>query len=361
MDKLLFPKQSGASFYFKSSPRDFIVKEEPLYDFDGSGEHLILHIRKKELTTWEMLDILSHSTGCKRSEMGYAGLKDKHALTFQYISMPKLYEEKLKDFSHEKMAILERTYHSNKIRIGHLKGNHFSIRLKKLYEVDANKIKTMLAWIEANGMPNYFGHQRFGYYGNNFDEGKALLEGKKRLRDRKKRAFLVSAYQSHLFNHWLSKRIEISRLLESFDQQQCEEALKLPKGSLEGTKKQPSYFKVLKGDVMMHYPYGRLFECEDVAKESERLFKKDAVPTGLLSGKKTELATNSAKLFEHNDPLLAKERGSRRYAWVFPEDIYGKYIPERAHFELGFYLPKGSYATVLLDTLKGAWSTQKDA
>lgn len=351
--KLIYPLAVKNSFLFNASPRDFTVEEIPLYSFTGSGEHLVLKVRKKGLTTWEMLDTISNHLGIRRRDMGYAGLKDKHAMTIQYISVMAIHEEKLQHFTHDKMKILSMVRHTNKIRIGHLKGNRFHIRLKKVWGVQKDKLDSVFKWIKANGVPNYFGHQRFGNDGDNWQEGKKLIEGRVKMRDRKTREFLVGAYQSYLFNQWLSKRMELSLLLEKFSESETEMLMQLPKDALKGVKAQKGFFKVLKGDVMMHYPYGRLFHVEDVTRESERFRAWDSVPTGLLCGKKTLLAEETALNVEK--PFIEEIgfQGARRYAWIAVSEMEKRYIEEKAHYELHFVLPKGAYATNVLDVLRG--------
>ena len=350
---LLYPLNNKNEFVFNSSPRDFTVEEIPLYEFSGEGEHLILKVRKKELTTWEMLDIISGYIGIRRRDMGYAGLKDKHAMTIQYISLPAKYASQVETFTHEKIKILETTHHNNKIRVGHLKGNRFHIRLKKILGVQKNKLDSVLKWIKANGIPNYFGGQRFGTDGNNWEDGKKLIDGKLRIRDRKTRDFLIGSYQSYLFNQWLSKRIEISLLLEKFSEAETEDVMKLERSLLQGTKEQSSFFKLLQGDLMMHYPYGRVFYVENLTEEAERFATKDIAPTGLLPGTKVKRAEGAAGTIESQYDEEMKQSGARRYAWIQVTEIEKKYIEERAHYELSFTLPKGSYATNVLDVLRG--------
>ncbi len=353
----LFPSTQKNNFIFTPSPRDFTVEEIPLYEFLGEGEHLIVKVQKKGLSTWELCDRLSNALGIARRQIGYAGLKDKHALTIQYISLPTSCEKALESFKLEGVKILSLTRHKNKIRVGHLKGNRFRLRFKKVLGVQKNKIDSMLDWIERWGMPNYFGLQRFGRDGNNWLEGKELAKSNQKIRDRKMKEFLISAYQSKLFNDWLSERIGLSRLLEEFSQKDVESILKLPAGSLRGLKAQEHFFKILEGDLMMHYPFGKLFSAEDIEAEAVKFAAKDRTPTGLLPGRKIKRATKTARLIEKAfDDEQILQRGSRRYAWVFPSDIYRRYVPQKAHYELSFTLPKGSYATVLVAILKGEWS-----
>jgi tRNA pseudouridine13 synthase len=351
---LLYPLNVKNKFIFNPTPRDFIVDEIPLYDFSGEGEHLVLHIRKKNMTTWEMISAIARYLGIKSRDIGYAGLKDKNAMTMQYISIPaKDNEERLKDFNHDKIKILGTQRHNNKIRVGHLKGNHFKVRLKKVLGVQKDKLDSVLKWIKEHGVPNYFGNQRFGTDGNNWREGRAIVEGKLKMRNRKTRTFLLNAYQSYLFNSWLSKRIELSLLLQEFSSQDAEKIFDLTEGSLKGTKEQKQFFKLLNGDLMMHYPHGRVFELDSLEDESKRFINRDIAPTGLLSGKRVSRATSIAREIEQNYDIQIGESGARRYAWISVEDIKSTYVQEKAQYELSFYLPKGSYATNILDILRG--------
>lgn len=350
---LVYPLNVKNNFIFNSSARDFTVEEIPLYDFTGEGEHLVLKVRKKDMTTWEMLDVLSNHMGIRRRDMGYAGLKDKHAMTIQYVSVLGIHQEKLNTFTHDKIKILDIVRHNNKIRVGHLKGNRFGIRLKKVLGVQKDKLDSVLKWIKKNGVPNYFGNQRFGTDGNNWVDGKKLIEGQLKIRDKKTKEFLMGSYQSYLFNGWLSKRMELNHLLDKFTEEQTEEIMGLEKGSLNGTKKQAHFFKLLEGDVMMHYPYGRLFNVENLEEEAKRFESKDIAPAGLLPGRKAKRAQGIAGVIENPFVEDMNLNGTRRYAWIQVSNIEKNYIEEKAHYELSFTLPKGSYATNVLDVLRG--------
>lgn len=354
VSKWIMPLAHSNTFVFNSSARDFIVEEIPLYEFSGDGEHLILKIRKKDMTTWEMVGLIGAHLGIRDRDIGYAGLKDKHAMTIQYISILAVHEDKIDSFLHSQIKILEKTRHTNKIRIGHLKGNRFQMRFKKVLGVQKDKLDSVLKWIKSNGVPNYFGYQRFGHDANNWMEGKEIVESKKRVGSRKMREFLISSYQSYLFNNWLSKRIEISRLLEEFSEDEVEKIQNLPTGSLRYVKQQKQFFKILEGDIMMHYPHGRVFYAENLDEECDRFVKRDIAPTGLIAGKKSKRSEGVAREIEAMYDEEIGEGGSRRYAWIYPSDVKGKYIDQKAHYELEFFLPKGAYATNIVDMLKGS-------
>ena len=124
-------------FDFKQTIERFFVEEIPLYDFSGTGNYLILKIKKTDMSTWKLITVLAKATGLEERDIGYAGLKDKSATTIQYISLAKRYERELnKNLTTEKIEILERTYNKSPIKIGHLKGNKFSIVLHYLNEQD---------------------------------------------------------------------------------------------------------------------------------------------------------------------------------------------------------------------------------
>jgi tRNA pseudouridine13 synthase len=351
MTKQHYLNHSQIDVYFKQSKDDFVVTEIPLYEFSGEGEHLILKIRKKDLATWDALKIISEYVGCKNRDIGYAGLKDKNAMTVQYISIHKSHEEKINTFSHPQIKILEKTYHNNKIKIGHLKGNKFFIRLKRVQPMHKMKLESALKQIATYGIPNYFGFQRFGLDGDNYKKGEALIAGTLKVRDRKLRQMYINAYQSYLYNAWLSKRIEISKVVDSFDASEISERLGLSIETIKEMQKQPHPFKVLKGDVFSHYPYGRLFHIEEVSEEALKFSNRDRVPTGLLSGTKTKFAIEDAFKFEEEFIKETKEDGARRFAWIFPTEIGSEYKEEKAWFELSFELPKGSYATEVISEL----------
>ncbi len=347
---------SSINVYFSKNSRDFIVEEVPLYEFSQNGEHLVLKIRKKDMTTWQLVQKISEITGSKTRDIGYAGLKDKDGVTTQYISLYKKYEDNIDKIEDKDIKILQTFYHNNKIRIGHLKGNKFYIKFKKVNPVDARKIENIVKIISKEGMPNYFGYQRFGIEKDNYKIGKDILFGKRDIKNRKKRDFFISAYQSHIFNLWLSKRVEISKMFNAFDIKELKNLFIYNETLIRDTKNQSNFFKMLPGDILHHYPYGKAFECIDIKNEIKRFANKDITITGILPGKKTKLAKEEAGIIEKEfisecDKIMHIMQGSRRFAWIFPEIFEFKYKKEEAWFELGFFLPKGSYATVLVEEI----------
>ncbi len=107
---------SSINVYFSKNSRDFIVEEVPLYEFSQNGEHLVLKIRKKDMTTWQLVQKISEITGSKTRDIGYAGLKDKDGVTTQYISLYKKYEDNIDKIEDKDIKILQTFYHKRKQR-----------------------------------------------------------------------------------------------------------------------------------------------------------------------------------------------------------------------------------------------------
>ena len=351
MTKQFYLNHSKIDVLFKQNKDDFCVTEVPLYEFSGEGEHLVIKIRKKDLATWDAIEILANFLGCRPRDIGYAGLKDKNALTIQSISVHKQYEEKLKSFEHKNIKILGTTYHNNKIKVGHLKGNNFFIRLKRVTVPEGRKIEQVLKTIAQNGIPNYFGFQRLGNDGDNYIKGKEIIDGTRTEKRRNLKQMYVNAYQSFLFNSWLSSRIELSKLIASFEPKEIYEKVNLPLDIVKNMKKQAHPFKLLQGDLMSHYPFGKIFHVEDMTVEAEKFNLKDRVATGLLAGKRVKRAEGLALNYEQNFDENTGEDGARRFSWVFPTDIESNYKEDKNWFELQFFLPKGSYATEVISEL----------
>ncbi|MCD6190847.1 MAG: tRNA pseudouridine(13) synthase TruD [Sulfurimonas sp.] len=351
MDRFYSLAHSSIDFHFKQSPRDFVVEEIPLYEFSGEGEHLILFVRKKNLSTNEMVGQIARYLGIKNRDIGYAGLKDKHAMTKQYISIHKQHEEAMDGFNFDAIKIISKTYHNNKIRIGHLKGNRFYIKVKKVNPTSAAKIDEALKNISDAGIPNFFGYQRFGNDGDNHILGEKLAKGEARERNPRVKKLLINAYQSHLFNLWLSRRLEINSLVSSFEAKEIETLLNMPNDEVKKMKAQKHPFKLISGDIMEHYPKGKLFEFEGAEEDLKRFNERDISVTGLLCGKKVKVSSGIAGEIEKDFDDEINADGARRFAWIYPTDVEGRFNPIEAQYEMNFTLPKGSYATVLIEEI----------
>ncbi|WP_428387260.1 tRNA pseudouridine(13) synthase TruD [Mucisphaera sp.] len=170
----------GIQGVIKERPEDFLVEEQPLYEPSGEGEHLYLYIEKREMTTADAVRRIAKAFRVSRREIGYAGLKDKHAVTRQLISVrlpsPQHQDERLaKVEMPPRLKVLWHDRHTNKLRRGHHAGNRFVIRIRRVEPTAVVRAKPILQRLEQQGAPNYLGQQRFGYRDNAHLIGKALL------------------------------------------------------------------------------------------------------------------------------------------------------------------------------------------
>ncbi len=320
-----FQKHEVIKFKFFQNENDFIVEELPI-KFTGRGNFIVAKIKKKNLGTWDLLDKLSRSLRVYENELGYAGLKDKNATTTQYISIPRKYAKDLKKFRHAKIEIQETFLHSSKLNIGDLEGNIFEINLHEVNQEDVRKMEKILKEICKIGMPNYFGFQRFGHEGEkNLEKARKYIYEDLIIKDRKIAKMLVSAYQSDFFNKWLVHRLNKSN--ESF--------------------------KIFDGDVFREYSKNNFFTPKNLNEKILKDFEnKKIVSTGLLPGRYAFRSISKAREIEEKyDDIYIQEKGYRRDALVYPKNIAIKYNKETKKCKLKFSLPKGSYATVLIENI----------
>ncbi len=350
MKRIFLQEHKPISFLFRQSTEDFIVDEIALTENGDSGNYFIAKIKKQNLSTMEMLAILEEATQC--TNIGYAGLKDKAATTTQYISLPLKFSKALKQLKHPQIQIVESFRSPKKLSLGDLKGNRFFIRLKEVNPKNAQRLKELLDEVMRFGMPNYFGYQRFGRDSANYEKAQEIAHGEEELRDKKMQRLLTNAYQSYLFNEWLARRIALSKEIADAPQQKLMEQYGLSELEAEQLKNQPGIFRVLPGDVMLDHKSGKWVNVTDLQEIRKPYKERKLTPTGLMAGKKAWRAKALAGSIEKDfDDMLVQAAGERRPAWVYPTEIRSKYRPEEKFFELSFTLPKGSYATVLLENL----------
>jgi tRNA pseudouridine13 synthase len=340
-------------FDFKQTIERFFVEEIPLYTFTNTGNFLILKIRKTDMSTWKLITVLAKATGLKERDIGYAGLKDKNATTIQYISLPKNVEKELdKNLTTEKIEILERTYNKAPIKIGHLKGNRFSIVLHNINAKDAVSFNTVAKQMQIEGIPNYYGYQRFGEDSQSYLQGKEIAHSGKKLKGSKEK-LLVSAYQSYLYNNWLDSRVKLSTIIRDHTPDIAAKKLKFPLELVKALNKQAQFFKLFIGDIVMHYPYGKSDFVKDMDQSAQLFKQKNISPTGLLCGANVLRAKSDAYYLEeaYDDTELSTLKGDRRFAWIWPEAVETTYEEKSKKLTVAFYLPKGSYATTFLEEI----------
>ncbi len=200
---------SGASATLKRLNEDFIVTELPLQLPCGEGEHVWLDVEKNGANTAFVAQQLAEAAGVQERDVGYAGLKDRHAITRQWFSiyLPKGETPDLTQLQHPEFKVLGQSRHVKKLRPGDLQGNRFRIVLRDVAgERDA--IERNLRFVASQGVPNYFGAQRFGHDGGNVEQGRAMLAREIRVRNPKKKGIYLSAVRSFVFNEVLALRIQ---------------------------------------------------------------------------------------------------------------------------------------------------------
>jgi tRNA pseudouridine13 synthase len=170
----------GTGGVIKQRPEDFLVEEIPLYNPCGEGEHIYLFVQKRGLSTFEMLNILANHFGVQRRDIGFAGLKDKHAITRQVVSIhaPGRKPEDFPSLRDDRIEILWTDLHANKLRRGHLASNRFSIRIRNVKPTDVLRAAKVLASLEKTGIANRIGEQRFGLLNNNHTIGRLMIESR---------------------------------------------------------------------------------------------------------------------------------------------------------------------------------------
>jgi tRNA pseudouridine13 synthase len=167
---------AGIGGVIKQRPEDFLVDEQPLYEPCGRGEHLYLGIEKAGVAHAELLSLLQRNYQVPDRAIGFAGMKDKLAITRQVVSIHLPHGTKAApELGHERVRVLWSTWHTNKLRRGHLAGNRFSIRIRNIDPLKVPQVRRKLAQLESAGLPNYFGFQRFGYRRNNHLIGCMIL------------------------------------------------------------------------------------------------------------------------------------------------------------------------------------------
>lgn len=319
----------------KSTPEDFYVEEDLGYSAEGEGEHLRITLRKRGLNSEEVARRLSDFMQVERADVGYAGMKDRHAVTLQSYSVKYPMAETAPDLTslqNDQLQIVSVERQRRKIKKGELAGNRFRILLRDL-AADHDMLEDRLHSISAEGVPNYFGPQRFGINGQNIEAARQMLSRKSYVSDKHLRSLYLSTARALLFNDYLSMRLSDgvwNRLVEG----DCIWTAEDRRGTIielqsEKTKEylqQPLLFQIT-GPL---YGNGRE-QVRHQALEYERL----------ISERESEMVMGLIK---------AKVNLQRRPLRLMPEDLeWG--IGEDKSLTLEFYLSAGSYATSVIREL----------
>ncbi|MFC5741058.1 tRNA pseudouridine(13) synthase TruD [Dyella tabacisoli] len=323
----------------RSTPDDFQVEEILGYDADGEGEHALLWVEKRGANTDWVAKELARYAEIPPLNVGYAGLKDRHAVTRQSFSV-QLAGKPDPDWSafpHAEVKVLAATRHKRKLKRGALRGNRFVLVLRNV-QGDRAAAEQVLQQIATRGVPNYFGEQRFGREGGNVAQARAMFAGRRM--DRDKRSFLLSAARSHIFNGVLAARVERGAWDSALDGEIW---------SLAGSR---SWFGPEPFDD----------------KLAERLASGDIHPSGPLWGQGEPPTQAEAGALEREIAALdldladglvkARMEQERRPLRLLPQALRWRWLDDDAleHpvLELAFELPAGAYATVVVRELAQA-------
>lgn len=338
---------AGSAGVIREQLEDFVVDELPLYEPCGEGEHLYLWIEKRDVSGPSLRRHLARALRISDRTIGMAGLKDRRAVTRQWVSVPAQAAERVGAINDDRVRVLDQIRHRNKLRTGHLAGNRFQIRLRGTAPGDAERLRAKLELLGQTGLPNFYGPQRMGHGGATLAAGWALSQGhggllqlqmadervhRVDLRDRLLRRLAASALQSEVFNRTLAARMA------------------------QGIER-----VVMPGDVCQKIDTGGQFPSDDAVREQGRLQRGEVRITGPMWGPKMRLPLEEAGAFERGildrfglstddfARIGALASGTRRALHAQVDDIGLQ--ADADGIVVSFSLPAGSFATVLLHEL----------
>ena len=315
---------------FKMRPEDFKVDEILPFSFSGAGEHLWLQVRKRGCNTDWLAQQLGKHAGVKPVAVGYAGLKDRHAVTTQWFSihLPGRPDPDFSALLSTDIQIVQQLRHSKKLQRGALSGNRFEIRLRNAGHDEQLAERCRL--IAAAGVPNYFGEQRFGRERGNLLEAERMFSHSRARLPRHKRSLYLSAARAWLFNNMLSRRVQ------------------------DG-----SWNQRLAGEVFMLDGKSACFLDDNSALLDARLAAGEIHPTAAMWGEGESMSRDAVYALEKSvadeNPVLsaglvaARVEQQRRAIRLLPRNMQCHF--EQADCIVLFDLPAGSYATMVLREL----------
>jgi tRNA pseudouridine13 synthase len=388
----------------KERAGDFLVEEQPLYEPSGEGEHLYLGVQKQDMPHSEMIEVLADHFGVSEAAIGFAGMKDKVAVTRQTVSihLPGV-EATPKALEHERLTVLWAKRHGNKLRRGHLAGNRFAIRVRKLDPLKAVEVWRALGLLERTGIPDYFGSQRFGYRRNTHRLGKHLLNrdwdallhellglsSPSPERQHRRRELFVAGQFAESLPHWgrndRAERIALSALAAGRSPEQAVRAVPDHVKAFWVSAFQSAVFnrvldrrieagllaEMVEGDVAFkHVTRGQFVVTPEIRADpafATRAASFEISPSGPMLGTDMLEPTGEVLAWEREaaeslgvDPAALADRergtpGTRRPLRVPVTDIEldSGFDEQGTYVRLAFDLPRGAYATVLLREVLG--------
>jgi tRNA pseudouridine13 synthase len=310
------------------------------FDADGDGEHLLLQVRKRNQNTADVARSLARHAGVKARDVGYCGLKDRNAVTTQWFSvwLPGKPDPDWSALEGDQLHIVASQRHRRKLQRGALRGNRFVIVLRDIAfngQADRDSMERRLADIQEQGVPNYFGEQRFGRAGGNLADATAMFNGA-RVKGNHLRGLYLSAARSFLFNEVLAARVTAA-----------------------------NWNQMLPGEALMLAGSRSFFVADELSEEIKaRLACGDVLPSGPLWGRGELPSQGVAReleqgvLAEHELYRQGLERAGlkqeRRALPLAIADLHWQWLPQGQSLQLDFRLPAGCYATSVLRELVAA-------
>ncbi len=321
-------EEPSSSGLLKLAPDDFLVIEELGFRPEGAGEHLYIYVEKTGLTTTELIGLISKFNGLSTRQISYSGLKDKQAVTRQWLSLHVPGKEiDLVVPEDAGFRFIDQQRHSKKLRVGTHRCNRFRVVLREMQNW-SQASQQQLSLLKSHGMANYFGAQRFGQQQDNVQKALSLL-GRKRL-SRHKRSIYLSALRSFLFNQVLSKRIGDDAWLKPIAGDRF---------MLQGSR---SYFEsAIDDEIIKRFNRLDISSCGSLYGAGENPLNDEALAFELCVEKE----------FGEIIKVLDREKVKRqmRAHRVAVEDLEYEYDDQQRSLVLSCRLPTGSYLTSLLD------------
>ena len=393
MQRYLTAEVPGTGGTIKGSPEDFLVEEIPAYLPSGQGEHCYVLIEKRGIATLEALRRLSKALGVQERDIGYAGMKDAIGVTRQTVSIPRVAPEAVLSLQIPGITILSAILHGNKLRLGHLKGNRFVIRVRGVGPDALAHAEAALAILERRGVPNRFGSQRYGVQGNTHEIGAAMLRrdykgavdrliGDPAAVNDERWALAIEAYRRGEFaeslalfpGHFRVERELLGRLLQRPDAYDKAFTVQPRMKRLYLSAFQSSLFdqvleqrldsleEVAAGDIAFKHENGACFLVKEAAVEAVRAASFEISATGPMFGctmmepegtqgelERAVLAAQDLTPESFNLPGALRMEGERRALRVALGGVSVQ--GEAEDLVVSFSLPRGAYATCVMSEI----------
>jgi tRNA pseudouridine13 synthase len=353
----------GIGGVLRASPEDFVVDEEPAYLPSGAGDHVFVRIEKRGLSTPQAIERIARALGVAVRDIGVAGLKDRHAVTRQWLSLPPpVTPAAVTALALDDVVVLEHARHPHKLRTGHVRANRFVLRVR---DVTADAEARARAIVDAlaipPGAPNWYGEQRFGRSGDNAERGLAIVRGERPPRDRKLARLLVSALQSKLFNDWLVARMAdglYARVVAGDILHKRRALIEAP------SERSEDGAHLARSGSLVNKQGGGMFACEDPGSDEPRLRAGELCVTGPMFGDRMRTPPPGSAAYDREQRILAAAglsadtfasvraiaEGTRRDATIQVGAPEVRTV-EPGVVEVGFSLPGGAYATAVMREL----------